>query len=92
MIRAREKKREGLGDEESGGCFFGVKAERWQRQGGCLRFRMPPFRSGRNLVVHGAVHGATVRHVYPFHYALRIFINANLKNLQGQNIKVGSIN
>ena len=54
MIRAREKKREGLGDEESGGCFFGVKAERRQRQGGCLRFRMPPFRSGRNLVVHDA--------------------------------------
>ena len=57
MIRAREKKREGLGDEESGGCIV-VKAERWQRQGGCLRFRMPPFRSGRNLVVHGAVHRA----------------------------------
>ena len=53
MIRAREKKREGLGDEESGGCFL-VKAERWQRQGGCLHFRMPPFRSGRNLVVLGA--------------------------------------
>ena len=88
MIRAREKKREGLGDEESGGCFFLVKAERWQRQGGCLRFRMPPFHSWRNLVVHDA----TVRHVYPFHYALRIFINANLKNLQGQNIKGGSIN
>ena len=58
MIRAREKKREGLGEEESGGCFFGVKAERRQRQGGCLRFRMPPFHSGRNLVVQGAVHRA----------------------------------
>ena len=53
MIRAREKKREGLGEEESGGCIL-VKAERWQRQGGCLRFRMPPFHSWRNLVVHDA--------------------------------------
>lgn len=87
MIRAREKKERGW-EMRKAEVVFLVKAERRQRQGGCLRFRMPPFHSWRNLVVHDA----TVRHVYPFHYTLRIFINANLKNLQGQNIKVGSIN
>ncbi len=96
MIRAREKKREGLGDEESE-VFLGGERQRGGKGrenasvSECLRF------------IHGAtslfmaqpcvvVRGATVRHVYPFHYTLRIFINANLKNLQGQNIKVGSIN
>ena len=98
MIRAREKKREGLGDEESGGCFFGkgreeAKAGRMPPfQNASVSFRAQPRCSWRNLVVQGAVQGATVRHVYPFHYTLRIFINANLKNLQGHNIKVGSIN
>ena len=39
MIRAREKKREGLGDEESGGCFFGKGRE--EAKAG----RMPPFQN-----------------------------------------------